>query len=181
MDTREKDAVFNKLYDSYKKPVLRFIYAFVKNIAACEELTHDVFIKVYKKELLFSKLDENAAGSYLFAAARTTALDYLRRERVRDEKMRKAVLAEIDLGVILSESLENYYINGEVLSKLHDVINDFPEQERAVFLESEIEAKQKKEISQDHNISLYKIRKIQEKIKRSIKKKLASYYTNDVA
>ena len=178
---KNKDIIFNVLYVTYKKSVLRFIYTFVKNLAICEELAQDVFCRIYEKELIFSGFDENATRNYLFSIARSITIDYLRRERTRESRLREAVYAEADYADIVSESLEDYYIEGEVFSELQDIINTFPEKMRAVFIEAEIGIQHKGQISKEFNISLYKIRKIQDEIKRSIKKKLNQYYDDDVA
>ncbi|MCL1912166.1 MAG: RNA polymerase sigma factor [Leptospirales bacterium] len=166
---------FNDFYSNNKNHVMRFLYAFVRNEAVCEELTQEVFLKIY------SKKDDRYicpyARSYLFTVARTTALDYIRKEKIRNRRFQEAG-AEAGLDEIFSSSLEDYYIEGEIISNLHEAINAFPENERKIFIETQIERRVKKEVIEEYNISLYKINKIREKVARSIKKKLRPYYAD---
>jgi len=166
---------FQEFYLNNKNHIIRFLYAFIRNEAICEELTQEVFLKV------FTKKDAECvwpyARNYLFSVARTTALDYMRKERIRDRRFQK-VVAEASLDDIFSSSLEDYYIEGEIISSLREAINSFPENERKIFIETQIECRGKKKVIEEYNISLYRINKIREKIAQRIKRKLESYYVD---
>ena len=164
---------FNEFYLNNKNHVIRFLHAFVKNKAICEELTQEVFLKIYAKRDI--RYIYPYARGYLFMVARTIALDYLRKEKARDKRFQKAIV-EASLDEILNPSLEDYYIEGEIISDLREAINAFPENERKIFIETRIERRGKKRVIKEYNVSLYKVNKINEKVAQNIKRKLESYY-----
>ena len=165
---------FNDFYMSNKSHVIRFLHAFVRNEAICEELTQEIFLKIYAKRYN-DDCCWHCARNYLFAVARTTALDYIRKERIRYRRFKEAV-REAGLEDIFSSSIEDYYIEGEIISNLRETIDEFPEHERKIFIETEIECKGKRKVIQEYSISMYRINKIKEKVAQSIKRKLGSYY-----
>jgi len=166
---------FNDFYLNNKSHVIKFLYSFVRNEAVCEELSQEIFLKIYTKR------DAGCVFPYvrnhLFTVARSTALDYIRKEKIRDRRFQEAA-AEASLDDIFSSSLEDYYIEGEIISDLRETINSFPENERKVFIETQIECRGKKDVIKEYNISLYKINRIKEKVAYSIKKNLRSYYAD---
>jgi DNA-directed RNA polymerase specialized sigma24 family protein len=144
----------------------------------CEELMQDIFMAIYKKNIGL-RANDLQSQKYLFVMARSFALDYIRRETRRNKKLYESILPEINKDDILNSSLEDYYIEGEVISSLHDVINSFPENERDIFLETHLTNEGKNKVREKYKISLYKINKIDEKISTRIKRKLKNYYNND--
>ena len=165
---------FRDIYADNKDQIFRFLHTFIRNEAVSEELTQDVFLKIFKK------MDTECicipdVRNYLFSVARSTALDYIRKERAREKHFRKAVI-EAGLDDIFSSSLEDYYIEGEIMSNLREAINSFPENERKIFIETQIERRGKKRVIKEHNVTLYRINKIREKVSQRIKRKLDSYY-----
>jgi RNA polymerase sigma-70 factor (ECF subfamily) len=69
---------FRKLYDKYKGPIMTYLNGFVRDQKTAEDLTQEVFIKVYR----FSRsIDSKSKFTpWLWAIARNTALDRLRKK-----------------------------------------------------------------------------------------------------
>ena len=42
------DQAFKVLFDKYKRPIMSYVYQFHKRAELVEEITHEVFLKVYK-------------------------------------------------------------------------------------------------------------------------------------
>lgn len=80
-----KDSYFETLYETMWPKIYNFIYFKVQNIEEAQELTQDVFHKVYK-QLLVSSIDESKMQAYIYAAARNIVND-LWRKKYRNPKI----------------------------------------------------------------------------------------------
>jgi len=70
---------FAVLYNRYYSKVLDKCYSFVKNRTLAEELTEDVFSKVYEKLPSFKQL--SSFSSWLFSITYNFCIDYLREKK----------------------------------------------------------------------------------------------------
>lgn len=73
---------FEYLVTLYEKSVYRFIYHMVHNIHTAEDLTQEVFIKVF--ESLHKINDKFLIRPWLFKVAYNTTLNYLKKNKNRD-------------------------------------------------------------------------------------------------
>lgn len=80
-----KSDEFDNLYDTMWPKVYKFIYYKVQNIEEAEELTQDVFHRIYK-QLLTSTIDSSKINSYLYTTARNIVND-LWRKKYRNPKI----------------------------------------------------------------------------------------------
>ncbi|PYV44641.1 MAG: RNA polymerase subunit sigma-24 [Acidobacteria bacterium] len=71
----DRDA-FSVLVQRYRKPLMNFIYRFTANLAESEDLTHDVFLKVFQSA---PKYEPKASlCTWLYRIATNAALNHLR-------------------------------------------------------------------------------------------------------
>jgi RNA polymerase sigma-70 factor (ECF subfamily) len=70
---------FRNLYERYAKPVYRYLYSKVGNQADAEDLTSQVFLKAL--ENLVNLRNRARFRAWLFAIARSSAMDYYRKRR----------------------------------------------------------------------------------------------------
>jgi RNA polymerase sigma-70 factor (ECF subfamily) len=75
----EKEA-FGLLYDKYQPQIYRFIYIKVGNRATAEDLTHEVFLKSWKK-ISDYRIREFPFSSWLYRIARNEVIDYYRLQK----------------------------------------------------------------------------------------------------
>ena len=77
---REGDEeALEQLIRQYLKPVYGFVYRYVGNSADAEDVTQEVFVKMWRKLKLF---DTNKNfKTWLFTIAKNTAIDYLRKKK----------------------------------------------------------------------------------------------------
>jgi RNA polymerase sigma-70 factor (ECF subfamily) len=78
MGTRAKSE-FEQIYDDYKPVVMKAIGMRIKCQATIEDVTADVFEKVYK-HLKTYDLNKSAFSTWIVTIAHNTATDYLRKE-----------------------------------------------------------------------------------------------------
>ena len=80
---RAKDGdgdAFGQLYHTYLIPVFRYIYFRIRDKDTAEDLTQDVFLKVYGAISRFEHKDTSPLA-YFFTVARNTVIDYQRKKK----------------------------------------------------------------------------------------------------
>lgn len=81
---------FRRLYEEYAGPVYRYLYSRVGNQADAEDLTSQVFLKALEELGKFR--NQGGFRAWLFAIARSRAVDYYRKQHA------ELSLDEVDLG-----------------------------------------------------------------------------------
>lgn len=99
----------------YKDGLVFYLNGYVNNLALSEELMQEVFFKLITKKPNFK---ENARfKTWLYAVARNTALDYLRKQK------RHTHICYDDAELLVEESdLQKQYIAEENKIKLHNAL-----------------------------------------------------------
>ena len=67
------------LVDAYKQPLTLYLCTFAPDVFAAEDWMEDTFVKLAVKKPRFS--GRSSFKTFLFAVARNTALDHLRRQK----------------------------------------------------------------------------------------------------
>ena len=67
------------LIKKYLKPVFGFAYGFVNNMAEAEDITQEVFVKIWKNIKKFDK--KKNFKIWIFSIAKNTAIDFLRKKK----------------------------------------------------------------------------------------------------
>lgn len=84
---------FERIFNSYKQQVYTQVYAVVKSEYAAEEITQEIFIKLWENQERLK--DIKNLNAYLYTVSRNYALNYLRKIasnlRMTNELMRIAV------------------------------------------------------------------------------------------
>lgn len=73
------DAGFSEIINFYIKPVYNFVYRICGNAKDSEDITQEIFIKLWKN--LKKYKSEKSFNSWLFSIARNTAIDHLRKKK----------------------------------------------------------------------------------------------------
>ena len=120
------ESAFDEIMDAYRESLIFFINRFVRNPAAAEDLTVDVFV-----ELLLHKGRYNFTTSlktYLFMLGRSRALNYLKRE----SKFRVIELTDAEAETADYRALEERLIAQEEKIAVNAALNRLPEEYRTV-------------------------------------------------
>lgn len=126
-DERALEAVFRAHYGSMCTVVRRIVFA--PDVA--EELVQDVFFKLWSKRAQLAEID--ALKTYLYRAARNTALNHLRRQKLElAHEEREAIKGE----PTTLEATDDSATAGEVTEAVHTAINRLPTRCREIFLMS---------------------------------------------
>lgn len=167
------DLIFEEIYSSNYKYLVKYLSLLVFDVSIAEDLAHDIFLRIYKSkntEITGVKLHH-----YLRKAAKNIAIDHLRKA-ARDDAKNKKIIPEIkELDESFYSNLENFIIEGEVLSTVHDVLDDFSEKNRKIFISRIMEKKTRKEVSREENVSPHTVKKIENEILLILRDKLSQY------
>jgi RNA polymerase sigma-70 factor (family 1) len=90
---RHQDLTFEEVFERYKQQVYTQVYAIAKSEYAAEEITQEIFIKIWMNEEALKNVSN--LGGYIYTITRNYSLNYLRKAasdtRLINELMRVAV------------------------------------------------------------------------------------------
>jgi len=130
---------FEKIYHHFLPKIYRFIFFQVSNKQTAEDLTSEVFIKIYNS---FGKSNLNAFNfkAWAFKIAQNTTIDYFRREnKSKYDISFEQYTEEYSENEIKDENLikEEKYLEKELLSideKLMNLLNRLPDLQKKIVL-----------------------------------------------
>ena len=121
---------FAVLYNLYAGKCLHFVSSVIQDKEIAKDMTHDIFVKVWLKREIISKVDSFSA--YLFRMVRNSVLD-----RMESEVIRRRFMVE---SLAVSEEFRSYVDEKVSLDELQhlvfNTVNKMPEQRRRVFVMS---------------------------------------------
>lgn len=164
------DDDFMNFYKKYFPELLQFVSKKYNDTIGAADIVNDVFLKIYKKGQM-PKCTENKINAYLKKAAKNMITDYWRKQQ-REETKLERMISNFD---IESDPVETSFLNGEMLSTLNDLLSEFPENHKNIFLDKFLHNKSLSTIAKSNNTTPYIIKKIITKISNKIKEKLFMY------
>ena len=79
---QQKDpAALAEIFDFFFEPVFRFIFFRTKNRADAEDLTHEVFLRIFEKIEKFKFTEKVSFAAWVFRIARNLVIDFYRKKR----------------------------------------------------------------------------------------------------
>jgi RNA polymerase sigma-70 factor (family 1) len=123
--TGESNA-FAQLYNHYRTLVYRFIYKYVKSPQLTDDLTQEIFMKVWENKTALT--DRHAFKSYLFTISRNHTLNFLKRAAI--DNTAKSVILNY---YVPSESIEENLQTKDYMEYLQSILNTLTPQSREVF------------------------------------------------
>lgn len=171
----EYDEIFTIVYRKYHQVICRFLGGIVYDSAVAEELCQEVFLKVWEKNAALDP-DQIKTFNYLFTIARNAGIDYLRRKKIEDNRLKQVCLTEAVMDRAFYENIENSYVRGEVISTLGDVISSFPALKKEIFIDKNFHVRRYSDISREKKVSVYRIRQIDEEVLGRIREVMEEYF-----
>lgn len=158
MDITDKRS--EEIYRDYYGKVYGYIVSKINNSHTAEDLTSDVFLKVYEK---LGSFDETKASvsTWIYTITRNTLTDYYRTRKVMDE---------IPETTPLGFSVEDEVCNREMLDKLAAALETLDERERDIIVLRYYSGKTLKDIAEKMGISYAYVKILQNKAMDSLKK-----------
>ena len=164
------DALFIDVYDKNYVFLVKYLFFLVNDFGIAEDLAHDIFLRVYSSKNI--NIDSSRFRSYIKKAAKNIAIDYIKKS-VRFEARHKKIITVLKkFDETIYSDLESCKIEGEVISTVHDVLDEFPEKNRKIFISRIVEEKPRKQVSEEEKLSAYNVKKIEEEIICILREKL---------
>lgn len=121
----DKDA-FNELYSRYGRLVFNFAYKLTGTIVEAEEVTQEVFEKIWRKRNTY--IIDKKITTWMLQICKNAAIDLLRRRK------RTAPIDEYQLDFIVDETInldDEVEIN-TIREKLMEAISNLPEEQKEI-------------------------------------------------
>ena len=149
----DPDSPKEQLYLNYYDKVYGYIISKINKSQDAEDITSDVFLKVYEK---IDTFDETKASlsTWIYTITRNTLTDYFRTRKV---------FAEIPETIEDETSVENEICNAEMLETLADALETLEERERDIIILRFYTGKTLKEIAGNMGISYAYVKVLQSK------------------
>jgi len=164
---------FETIYRENYSYLLKYLLLLVHDFDIAEDLTHDIFVKIFKSRNAL--ISGRHLRNYLKKSAKNMAIDHLRKQ-AREEAKNKKIITELkDYNEAFYLSLENSAIEGEVMSTVQDILESFNERSRKIFISRIINNKTRKEVSEEENTSSYNIKRIENEILYKLREKLKQF------
>jgi len=176
----EKDTMYKKnfslIYSRYSRYVSNRINRMILDREISEEISQDVFMKLFEKR---TPLDPGSPTikPFLTLIAKHRAIDYMKRKQREDRAMQNIAIESIECCGSFFSDLENSYIEGEVLSTLHDVLEELPAIERNIIVNRFFYKKTMTQISRDIERSSTTVTRLFHHAKVQLRRKFSAHYS----
>jgi len=123
------------IINRHLKPVYRFVFGLVLDESVAEDITQDVFIKVWKKIKSYNQ--EYNFKTWIFSIARNTVIDYWRKKKdIIFSKFDNAEGDNIILDTLADNSPDAYeaFAIAEEITDLKDILQELPPLYREVLV-----------------------------------------------
>ena len=172
-------AAFEALMRKYYRRVLNFIYRFCANEESAEDLTQEVFIKVYRQADKYTA--QSKFQTWLFTIAKNLALNELRRPHYRqkkisiDEGQDDQPELKMDLPAPKRSRPDYEILQQEKARAVQKAIAALPENQRIAVLLRRYEDFSYEEIAQALNCSVEAVKSILNRAKNNLKDLLKDF------
>lgn len=163
---------FDEIYDNYHQDLYRFIFYMVKDKQVTEDLVQEVYIKILKSQSSFK--GDSSQKTWLFSIARYTTIDYFRSKK----RMKERILEFFDWGEkgeLLKDNQplpEELLIEDEQMQLVYQYLDKCSADQRSVLILRFIQSFSIRETADILNFSESKVKTVQHRGLRVIKKHL---------
>jgi RNA polymerase sigma-70 factor (family 1) len=125
---RGDTAAFSAIYNEYYPGIYYFVRRFINKREDAEDITADIFVKLWKMHTDITSI--NNAQAFLYISARNTCIDFLRQLKRQNERQKELlhILMQEHAEDILKEDLK-----AEVLQSIFEEIENLPPACKRVF------------------------------------------------
>ena len=162
--------VFSIFYTRYAQKVYNTALSYSKNVVEAEEITQDVFIKIYQKASTFK--GKSSVNTWVYRIAVNTSLNYTKKkQRLTLLKKEHEYAGDTDFqhpGALLE--------NKENAATLFKVMDHLPPNQKIAFILSFIEDLPRQEVADIMEISLKATESLLQRAKKSMRIELEKIY-----
>lgn len=169
------ESAFEEVFKADYNRIVGFCQQFIGDKDQAQSLAQEAFVKLW---LNLEKIETvNGIHSFLYTAAKTDCLNYIRHKKVIGKYQDKQLqLKEGELNREILESFDFYQLELLELEKMIiQSINELPEKCRLVFVLSRMEDKKNCEIATQLNITVKSVEANMTRALKTLRSKLAEY------
>ncbi|MBK5195940.1 MAG: RNA polymerase sigma factor [Proteiniphilum sp.] len=167
--TAGNDAAFKTLMERYQQQVFRTVMGFVHTKEDAEDITQEIFIRVYQSLNTFQ--GESELSTWLYRITLNMSLNFLRSNRKK--RMLQSLEALFTLRSEEKTPLEELE-SAERDRRIRQAIDSLPERQRMAFILSRYEELPQKKIAAVMNRSEGAVEQLLQRAKENLQKKLSS-------
>lgn len=169
------ESAFEEVFKADYNRIVGFCQQFIGDKDQAQSLAQEAFVKLW---LNLEKVETvNGIHSFLYTAAKTDCLNYIRHKKVIGKYQDKQL--QLKEGELNREILESFDFDQLELLELEKMIiqsiNELPEKCRLVFVLSRIEGKKNCEIATQLNITVKSVEANMTRALKTLRLKLAEY------
>ena len=161
---------FQKLYAQFADRVYNTVLSYCQNVADAEEVTQDVFTKIYRNAGQFK--NNSSVSTWIYRIAVNTSLNFIKKRK------RYAFLAFLDT----SHDQPDFEHPGMLMEKkeeakyLFAAIDTLPPQQKTAFILSFVEELPRQEVADIMETTLKALESLLQRAKQNLRKNLKNAY-----
>jgi RNA polymerase sigma-70 factor, ECF subfamily len=146
---RQDEAAFHQLYERYLERVFNLAYRYTGSYHDAEEITHDVFLKVYKNAAKFRR--QSSLGTWLYRITVNACMNFKRKKRIAIESLDQISEPGQETrepAAASEQNPEEIYKRKKQRELIQSALEELPENQRLAFILSVYEGLTYLEISE---------------------------------
>jgi RNA polymerase sigma-70 factor (ECF subfamily) len=173
---QKDEMAFEQVFKSHFKRLHAYACTILRDETDAEEMVQQVFFKLWERNVRKDSFGENLslAGSvtaYLYRAVHNESLNYIKHQKVRsDHKLHIAYSMKNE-----AEHPAKKLLAGEMEKKIHEALNELPEQCRTIFQMSRFDELKYREIADKLGISVKTVENQMGKALKILRTKLVDF------
>ena len=160
---------FLLLFEKFKNKVFSYSLHITHSVTIAEDITQEVFIKVWLNRNSFAEI--NNVEAWIITIARNLCFNQLKKQAL-EQKLSKFALKNQ-----MHENTEDFIIYKERLNEVNQIVNNLPSQQRIIFNLNRMEGLKNEEIAFQLNISVNTVKSHFTKAMQTVRRKLQTYPT----
>lgn len=165
-----EQAAFKMLYAGYADKVYNTALSYSKSTEDAEEITQDVFVKIFKSAASFK--GDAALSTWIYRIAVNTSLNYLKKKKrfsLFQNTFRTAESIEFEHPGVLLENKEN-------VAMLYKAMEYLPDTQKTAFILSYIEELPRQKVADIMETSLKAVESLLQRAKKNMRLELEKRY-----
>lgn len=159
---------FREIYGLYAEMIYNIALKFSKSKEDAEEITQEVFIKVYRFSGKFE--GKSSVKTWLYRMAVNTSLNFIKKNR------KLSSVEDVDLGNVYFYHPGLAFEYKEKAQLMFSLLDKLPEKQKTAFLLSYIEDLPRKEVATIMDLSLKAVEALLQRAKKKLKQLLERIY-----
>ena len=168
---------FQSIYNQYKVVVYNVALNYVQNIEDAEEITQDVFVKVFQSIETFKS--NSSIKTWIYRITINQSLDFIKQKNSKKRFFMFGIKSENEYEYQNSSDFEHPGIlmeNQEDAKVLFSAINTLPENQKTAFILSKVDGSSNPEVAEIMEMSVSAIESLVFRAKSSLKEKLSNKF-----